>query len=381
MKIVIAPDSFKGSLSASKAAIAIKKGLEKVWGQAEDQLYPVADGGEGTVDALVNQTGGQLVVEEALDPLGRPIKAAWGILGDGETAVVEVASACGLTLLRQGELDPARASSYGLGQQIRQALVRGVKKLIVGLGGSSTNDAGAGMLSALGLKLLDKNGLPLPPGGLALSELVSLDSSELIPTLSELSIVVASDVQNPLIGPCGATAIFGPQKGASPSMLSNLDQALSRFASVAGSHTGRQVADNPGAGAAGGLGAAFMLFTEAAFKPGVEVILSEGGFREKAQGAALIITGEGRSDGQTVWGKAPVGVAALGRELGVPTVVLAGSLGEGYQKMYDKDITAIMSMIPYPMPLSKAMGQAENILEDAAERLAKLLSVNLKSSL
>jgi glycerate kinase len=378
MKIVIAPDSFKGSLSASQAAKAIKKGLLRVWDQADYQLFPLADGGEGTVECLVNLTGGQLVTQEAQDPLGRPISAAWGILGDGETAVIEVAAACGLTLLKPEELNPGKASSYGLGQQIRQALDRGAKKLIVGLGGSSTNDAGAGMLQALGLKLLDSQGAPLDAGGLALSQLEKLDSTVITPLLSQLSIVVATDVQNPLVGPCGATAIFGPQKGASAELVAELDQALLRFAEVAGAHTGKNVASNPGAGAAGGLGAAFMLFTEAAFQPGVEVVLREGHFREKAQGACLIITGEGRSDEQTVWGKAPVGVAALGKELGIPTVCLSGSLGEGYQKMYSKDVAALMSMIPYPMDLAIAMAQAERLLEDAAERLAKLISVKIR---
>ncbi|MDR1486600.1 MAG: glycerate kinase [Deltaproteobacteria bacterium] len=378
MKIIIAPDSFKGSLSATKAALAVKRGLSKVWhGQADFQLFPIADGGEGTVEALVNLTGGRFVVQQAKDPLGRPIQAAWGFLGDGETAAVEVASTCGLTLLDDNELDPARASSYGLGQQIQQALNMGAKKLIVGLGGSCTNDAGAGMLSALGLKLLDKSGHVLPEGGLALKELRSLDCSQLTPLISKIPIVVASDVQNPLTGPCGASAVFGPQKGADGPLLTELDDALSHFAEIAGAHTSRKVADNPGAGAAGGLGAAFMLFTEAAFRAGVEVILKEGNFRRLAQGASLIITGEGRSDDQTVWGKAPIGVAALGKELGVPTVCLSGSLGDGYDKMYSKDMNAVMSMIPCPMTLPMAMEQAETLLEDAAERLARLLSVNI----
>ncbi|MDR1922249.1 MAG: glycerate kinase [Candidatus Adiutrix sp.] len=377
MKIIIAPDSFKGSLSAPAAARAIALGLSRVWPEAECRLYPLADGGEGTVETLIGLTGGQLVVEEVLDPLGRPVEAAWGLLGDGLTAVVEVASACGLTRLEPGELDPARASSYGVGQQIRQALGRGVKKLVVGLGGSATNDAGAGMLSALGLKFFDQEGRLLPPGGLALARLGAIDASELMPELGAVSIVAATDVQNPLTGACGASAVFGPQKGVAQELVESFDLALGRFAAVSAALTGREAADKPGAGAAGGLGAAFMFFTEARFQPGIEFVLAEGRFREKAAGASLIITGEGSSDGQTIWGKAPVGVAALGRELGIPTVCLSGSLGPGYQKMYASDIAAVMSMLPSPMGLGEAMARAEELLEDAAERLGRLLAVRL----
>ncbi|MDR1111198.1 MAG: glycerate kinase [Deltaproteobacteria bacterium] len=377
MKILIAPDSFKGSLSALRAAETIRRGLSRVWPGAEFVIFPIADGGEGTVETLVSLTGGRLVTQEAQDPLGRPVMAGFGFLGDGETAVLEVASTCGLTRLSASELDPAGASSFGLGQQIRQALALGAKKLLVGLGGSATNDGGAGMLSALGLRFLDRRGRPLPPGGLALADLGGIDAQGLIAELSDIPITIASDVQNPLVGPDGASAVFGPQKGAGPDLILRLDRALARLAEVARDLTGRDVFQCPGAGAAGGLGAAFKLFTQARFSPGVEVVLGEGRFREKAAGASLIITGEGRSDGQTVWGKAPVGVAALGRELGLPTVCLSASLGPGYQKMYDKNIQAIMGMIPGPMALAEAMEQAEPLLEEAAERLARLLDLNL----
>ncbi|MDR0622557.1 MAG: glycerate kinase [Deltaproteobacteria bacterium] len=377
MKIVIAPDSFKGSLSAPAAAQAIQRGLARVWPDAEYVQFPIADGGEGTVEALVGLTGGRLVTETARGPLGDPVEASWGFLGDGRTAALEVASACGLTLLGREELDPARASTFGLGEQILGALSQGAKKLLIGLGGSATNDGGSGMLAALGVKFLDKNGRPLPPGGLALADLASIERGDDIGRLSDLPIVIASDVQNPLVGPNGASAVFGPQKGADPEMVEKLDLALARFAAVAKDTTGRDVTLSPGAGAAGGLGAAFMLFTEAVFGPGVEVVLNEGAFDGKAAGASLIVTGEGRSDGQTVWGKAPVGVAERGKRLGVPTVCLSASLGEGYQKMYEKNVSAIMAMPPGPMGLAEAMAQAAPLLEDAAERLAKLLSVKL----
>jgi glycerate kinase len=377
MKIVIAPDSFKGSLTALQAAQAIQNGLARVWPEAEYLLFPIADGGEGTVTTLVGLTGGELVTEDARDPLGRTVRASYGLLGDGVTAVLEVASACGLTLLRPEELNPAIASSYGLGEQIRQALAKGAKKLVIGLGGSATNDGGAGMLSALGLRFLDKNGRTLPPGGLALADLEKIESDGQIEKLSKIPIIIASDVKNPLVGPDGASFIFGPQKGATPEMALELDQALNRFATVAKEMTGRDVFHSPGAGAAGGLGAAFSLFTEGGFSPGVEVVLTLGQFDQKAAGASLIITGEGRSDGQTAWGKAPVGVADRGRSLGVPTVCLSASLGEGYEKMYAKNIAAVMAMTPGPMSLEEAMTQAEPILKDAAERLARLLSLKI----
>ncbi|MDR0354690.1 MAG: glycerate kinase [Deltaproteobacteria bacterium] len=378
MKIVIAPDSFKGSLSALKAAQSVALGLARVWPEAELVLFPIADGGEGTVETLVALTNGTLYEDEALDPLGRPVKAIYGFLGDGRTAVVETASASGLTRLAPEELDPTKASTYGLGQQILQVIERGAEKLIVGLGGSGTNDAGSGMLKALGLKLLDKDGRELPPGGLPLRELDRIDPSGLRPELARLPIAVASDVQNPLVGPDGASAVFGPQKGATPELVPQLDGALGRFAECAEKVTGRNVLTSPGSGAAGGLGAAFRLFTNAEFRPGVELILAEGRFREKAQGASLIVTGEGRSDGQTVWGKAPVGVSALGAELGVPVVCLSGGLAEGYQKMYDKNILAVMSVIPRPMTLAEAMSDAEPLLVEAAERLARLINVQMK---
>ncbi|MDR2302734.1 MAG: glycerate kinase [Deltaproteobacteria bacterium] len=374
MKIVIAPDSFKGSLSALEAAKAIKKGLLRVWPEAAYVLFPIADGGEGTVETLVDLTDGKIITGPAKDPLGREVTASYGFLSDGTTAVLEMASACGLTRLKKEELNPAVTSTRGLGEQLREALARGAKKLIVGLGGSATNDGGSGMLAALGVKFLDKNGGLLPPGGLALADLDKIETSPEAEKLSKIPIVIASDVQNPLLGPDGASAVFGPQKGADPDLVEKLDLALSRYAQVAKKLTGREVAQTPGAGAAGGLGAAFLLFTEAKFCPGVEVVLNEGSFDQKAADASLIVTGEGRSDGQTVWGKAPVGVAERGQKLGVPTVCLSASLGQGYQKMYEKNISAIMAMTPGPLSLEEAMANAAPLLEDAAERLARLLA-------
>ena len=378
MKIVIAPDSFKGSLSAAEAARAIRRGLVQVWPEAEYVIFPIADGGEGTVETLVGLSGGRLMSEEVTDPLGRPIKAAWGLLGDGRTAVVETAAAAGLTRLAPEERNPGLAGTFGLGSMIEKALNRPeVERLLIGLGGSATNDGGAGMLSALGLKFLDDGGRPIPPGGYGLEKLAAIDASALNPRLGQVRIVVASDVQNPLTGPNGASAVFGPQKGADGEMAERLDRALGRYAAKAEEVTGRKAAGLPGAGAAGGLGAAFLFFTEAEFRPGVELILEEGDFVGRAAGADLIVTGEGQSDSQTAWGKAPVGVAALGRKLGAPTVLLSGSLGPGCRQLYDHHIAAMMSLAPGPLSLDQAMSEADRLLEEAAERMARLIALSL----
>ncbi|MDR2352658.1 MAG: glycerate kinase [Deltaproteobacteria bacterium] len=380
MKFVIAPDTFKESLSALQAAQAIKRGFWNIWPDAEYVLFPVADGGVGTVEALVYLTDGTIYKNEVLDPLGRRITAAWGLLGDGETAVVEIAASCGLNNLSPQDLNPARASTYGFGQQIKEALSKGVKKLILGLGGSATNDAGAGMLEALGLKLLKENGENIAPGAQSLKELARIDSRGLDPLLNEVTVICACAVKNPLTGPKGTSQIFGPKKGATNLLIPELDEALGHFHKIASRHTNRDVAQITGAGAAGGVGAALMLFTEATFEKGVNVILSHGNFTEKAQGANLIITGEGKTDLETVWwGKAPLGVSDAGRALGIPTITITGSLEVGYQKLYDNGMAAVMSMLPYPMNHPQALRDAAPILEDAAWRLAKILSINLKN--
>jgi glycerate kinase len=378
MKIVIAPDSFKGSLTALQASLAIKRGLVNVWPDAEYLIFPVSDGGVGTVEALVHLTGGSLIKNEVKDHLGRKIKAEWGLFGDGETGVVEICAACGLINLTPQDLNPARASTYGFGQQIKSALDKGVKKLILGLGGSSTNDAGAGMLEALGVKLLKANGDPVEPGPMGLKELYKIDTSGINPRLREVAITVACAVKNPLLGPKGTSRIFGPKKGATNLLIPELDDALARFHDVASKLTGRSVSDEQGAGAAGGVGAALMLFTDAVFEKGVKVVLDIGSFKEKAKGASLIITGEGTTDQETVWwGKAPLGVSDAGKELGIPTITIAGSLEDGYQNLYDSGMAAVMGTIPYPMTFPQALRDASRFLEDAAWRLAKLLEVKL----
>jgi glycerate kinase len=378
MKILIAPDSFKGSLTAPEAAEAIRLGLSMVWPQARYVLFPLADGGEGTAAALASLTGGKLISQTAQDPLGRPRRASWAILGDGQTAAVEAAEAIGLTLLGKGELDAEKSSSYGFGELISGAIAYGAKRLIVGLGGSATNDGGAGMLAALGARFLDREGKELPPGGLALLNLEGIDISGLSPAFRAMPITLASDVENPLCGPNGASQIFGPQKGASPKEAELLDKALARFAEAAEVSSGRKAAHLPGAGAAGGLGAAFLFFTEAKAKPGAEAVMEIGNFRELAVGASLAVTGEGRTDRQTAWGKAPARLASLCASMGIPTVLLSGSLGPGYQSVLRNGVRAIMSVSPGPMSLEEAMAQAPKLLEEAAARLAGLISLQLK---
>jgi glycerate kinase len=379
MKIVIAPDSFKGSLAAMEAATAIKRGLSYVWPNAEYVLYPVSDGGEGFAAVMRHLEGGKTMTGEVTDALGRRFAASWELLGDGDTAAVEIAVPCGLRRIKPKDLNPGRASTYGFGEQIKAALDRGIRKLILGLGGSATNDGGAGMLEALGMRLLKIDGGPVDPGPLGLHDLASMDASGLHPGLRDAEITVACAVKNPLTGPNGTSQIFGPKKGATNLLIPAMDTALARFHAVASALAGRNVAESEGAGAAGGVGAALKLFTGAIFEKGVQVILRRGRFSEKAQGADLIITGEGKTDIETVWwGKAPLGVSDAGRLMGIPTVTIAPCLEPGYQRLCDNGMAAVMNMLPFPMTHQQSFREAQPLLEDAAWRLGKLLSVDFK---
>jgi glycerate kinase len=375
MRFLVAPDSFKGSLSALEVARAMERGIRAVFPGAQVDMIPIADGGEGTVESLVLATGGHLEHTVVGDPLARPVRAAWGILGDGRTAVVEMAAASGLPLLLPAERNPLVTSTCGTGQLIRAVLDRGLRRIIVGIGGSATNDGGTGMASALGVRFLDPAGAELPAGGAALARLERIDLDGLDPRLAETELVVACDVDNPLCGARGATAVYGPQKGATADMLEILDTALEHFARVATAATGREVAQEPGAGAAGGLGAGLRLFTPARFQPGIELVLEACGFRERLEGADLVLTGEGRTDAQTVMGKAPVGVARLARKAGVPVVCLSGSLGPGCDALLDEGVSATLSIVPGPMDLAACMAQAGSLVEQAAARLCRTLRV------
>lgn len=371
MKIVIAPDSFKESLSAPQVALAIERGVKRAMPTATVLRVPMADGGEGTVEAVLGATASERHIETVLDALGRPIDATWAQL-PGETAMIEMACAAGLEHIAPADRDPMRATSYGVGQLIAHALDCGAQHIVLGLGGSATNDAGAGMLEALGLRLLDKQGMPLARGGLALMQLAKLDISALDPRLANTRVTIASDVNNPLCGPKGASAIFGPQKGATPAQVQQLDAALAHFADVCAETLGRDMRNAPGSGAAGGLGFAAHAWLGATFKPGAEVVAEIGGLPAAVIGADLVITGEGRMDAQTLLGKTPMGVAKIAKQEGVPVIAIAGSLGDGYQALYDAGIHAAFSLASGPCTLADACRNASALLEDRAQDIMRV---------
>jgi len=375
MRIIVAPDSYKGSLSALETARAMAAGLGRVFPEAEIITLPLADGGEGTVEALVGATNGEIRRVLVQGPLGDPVEAAWGLLGDGRTAVVEMAQASGLTLLEPEQRDPRRTSTCGTGQLLKEALKAGFRRVIMGLGGSATNDGGAGCAAALGVRFLDAAGRELAPGGAALADLETIDLSGLDPRLSGLELLVACDVDNPLCGPRGASAVFGPQKGAGPAQVEELDQALRHYGHIAAQVTGRAVQETPGAGAAGGLGAGLLFFTSARLRPGIEIVLEALDFDRQVQNADLVVTGEGRADFQTAHGKAPVGVARAAKKYGVPVICLAGGLGQGHRTLTGHGLDALAACPPGPLTLAECLAAGPDLVADAAERAGRLLAV------
>ena len=373
MKIVIAPDSFKDSLSAEKVADAIAAGLADVMPYAQLVKCPMADGGEGTVEAIVAAGNGQLRRNHVQGPLGAPVEAHWGWLPDSHTAIIEMAEASGLQLLKPEQRNACITSTFGTGELIKAALDAGARRVILAIGGSATNDAGAGALQALGLGLFDAQGNHLPRGGLALAHVARIELSGLDPRLAEVRFEIAADVNNPLCGEHGASAIFGPQKGASAEQVRLLDQALGHFADHCANVLPKDVRHEPGSGAAGGLGFAAKAFFGAQFRAGVEVVAELVGLAEAVKGADLVITGEGRFDAQTLRGKTPFGVASIARAEGVPVVVLAGTLGEGYQALYEHGINAAFAIASGPMTLQDACARAAPLLTDRARDIARLL--------
>ncbi len=377
-RIVIAPQGFKGSLTATEIARAIEQGVKRALPAVETVIVPVADGGDGTLQALVDSSGGHVQAATVTGPLGKPVAAQWGSLGDGATAVIEMARASGLALLKLEERDPLLATTRGTGDLIRVALDSGNRKFIVGIGGSATNDGGAGMAQALGARLLDAQGRDLPPGGAALARLARIDVSGMDRRLKESKITVACDVNNPLCGPTGASAIFGPQKGATPEMVRQLDAALSHYADVIERDMGADVRNRPGAGAAGGLGSGLMAFLKAELRPGVDIVLEAVDLEGKLPGADLVITGEGQIDRSTAFNKAPVGVARFAKKRGIPVIAIAGSLGEGFHQMHDLGIDAVFSLVNGPMPLADAMARTRELIAGVAEEIVR--TVTLTSS-
>jgi glycerate kinase len=380
MKIVIAPDSFKDSLSAQGVADAIALGLAQVWPDALLVKCPMADGGEGTVESVLAACEGELQRTQVRGPLGTTVEAAWGWLPQSHTAIIEMAEASGLQLVPPGKRDACFSSTFGTGELIRAALDAGAQRVILAIGGSATNDGGAGAMQALGVKLLDAQGRTLAPGGLALAQLARIDMSEIDPRLAEVRFDIAADVNNPLCGPHGASAVFGPQKGASPEQVEQLDRALGHFAERCAQVLNKDVRDEPGSGAAGGLGFAAKAFLGAQFKAGVEVVAELVGLEDAVKGADLVITGEGRFDAQTLRGKTPFGVARIARQHGVPVIVLAGTLGEGYQALYEHGIDAAFALASGPMTLEQACAEAPRLLRERASDVARVLRVALRKT-
>lgn len=369
MKVVIAIDSFKGSLSSLEAGEAAAAGVRRAFPDAECVVRPLADGGEGTVDALVSGMGGEFREVSVTGPDGRAVVARYGLLPGG-TAVMEMAQAAGITLVSGEGRNPLRTTTYGVGEMILDASAHGAKRIVMGIGGSATNDGGAGMLQALGFRLLDAEGKDLPRGGAALARLVRIE-----PAAQPVSFRIACDVTNPLCGPNGASAVFGPQKGATPDMVPQLDAALAHFASVAGG-----APDAPGAGAAGGLGYAFATFLGAELVPGVDLVLQETRLADAIAGAAVVVTGEGRLDGQTAMGKAPIGVARLAKRHGARVVAFAGCLGDGVEALNAAGIDAYFPILRRVVTLDEALdrGAAAANLADTAEQVFALLKSALR---
>ncbi|MBZ6730018.1 glycerate 3-kinase [Klebsiella grimontii] len=370
MKIIIAPDSFKESVSASRCAQAIKAGFVSIFPQAECVCLPIADGGEGTVEAMVEATDGKMVMLPVMGPMGDFVGAFYGLSGDGQTAFIEMAAASGLMLVPAGERNPLRATSYGTGELIRHALDAGVRHIILGIGGSATVDGGMGMAQALGARFLDERGESVGLGGGALQRLVKIDLSDLDPRLHDCRIEVACDVDNPLLGERGAAAVFGPQKGACIEMVAVLERGLQNYARVMLAATGQDVAAMVGGGAAGGMGAAARVFLNATLKSGIDIVLEAVHLEEALRDADLVITGEGRMDSQTVGGKAPIGVARIAKKYDIPVIGIAGVLGDGVEAVHQHGIDAVFSILPALAPLAEVLDRGEQNLYACARNIA-----------
>lgn len=373
-KIVVAPDSFKHSLSASKVAEHIKTGILKANPNAEVMAIPMSDGGEGLVNALVDATNGKTITAAVNDPLGRSVKSFFGLLGDGQTAAIEMAAASGIELITEGERDPWITSTYGTGQLIREALDQGCKNIIIGIGGSATNDGGAGMAQALGIKLLDKNGHEIGSGGGELKNLAEIDISGIDKRLKNCKITAACDVTNPLTGKNGASLVYGSQKGGSEDVLKELDKNLDHYATIIRRDLGIDVVDVPGSGAAGGLGAGLLAFLNAELISGFDVVKEVVNLEQHIANCDLVISGEGQIDSQSFYGKTPMGVAQVAKKYDKPVILIAGSIGEGIEKLYDENVDAVFSIVNKPMSLKEAIENAGGLLEKLAENIMRLVS-------
>jgi glycerate kinase len=375
LKILVAPDSFKGSLTAMEAAENIERGILKADSEIEVDLLPMADGGEGTVQSLVDATEGKIIEKEVTGPLGNKVEAFYGLLGDGKTAVIEMAAASGLPLVPEGKKNPLKTTTYGTGELIASALEHGVKKIIIGIGGSATNDAGVGMAQALGAEILDAQGKEIGFGGGNLDQIAEINLENLDSRLDDIEILVACDVDNPLFGENGAAYVYAPQKGADKEMVEKLDQNLRYFNQIAIKELNKDPNQISGAGAAGGLGAGLVVFLDAELKAGVNIILDIIDFESKLKGVDLVLTGEGMLDGQSIYGKTPVGVSRTAAKKGIPVVAVAGTLGDGVEKVLEHGIKSYFSIIDRPADLKEIVERSPELLANLSEQIIRTIKL------
>ena len=380
MKIILAPDSFKGNLTSLQVAAALEKGVKRVLPKANCIKVPMADGGEGTVQSLVDATGGQFIRKRVTGPAGNPVSARYGMLADGETAVIEMAEASGLPLVSGKKMNPLKTTTFGTGELILDAAKRGATKIIIGIGGSATNDGGVGMAQALGVRFIDKRDKEISERGAGgmLDKIASIDVKGLNPTIKKIKIIVASDVNNPLCGKTGASNVFGPQKGATPAMVKTLDANLKHLGKIIKADLKKDIVNLKGAGAAGGLGAGLVAFTKAHMKSGIDIVLEATNIAQHMKGADLVITGEGRVDFQTAFGKTPSGVAKAARKHAVPTVAIGGSIADDANAVFAHGIDGLESTYAREMPLAEAMGNSKIYIANAAERVLRLVLIGKK---
>lgn len=377
MKIVIAPDSFKESLTARQVSEAIEKGLASIFTEAEIVKIPMADGGEGTVQSLVDATNGKIIEKTVTGPTGTPVNAYFGLLGDGRTAVIEMAAASGLHLVPKEKRNPLYTTTFGTGELMRAALELGASELIIGLGGSATNDGGAGMAQALGVAFFDQYGKKLDMNGNNLIKIAKIDHSQLDRRFQDITIKVACDVNNPLIGVRGAAAVYSPQKGATPKIAKKLDVHLQHYAKMIEAYIKKDVRNFPGAGAAGGLAAGLMAFFSPVIRPGIDIVIEAVNLEVQLKDAAFVVTGEGRMDGQTLYGKTPSGIARLAQKHDIPVIGITGSIGENIDILFNHGFHAVLPIVPGPVTLDKAMANAEDYIVRTMVNAARLMKLKI----
>ncbi|MBS5938177.1 glycerate kinase [Clostridium sp.] len=375
MKIVLAPDSFKESMTAKEACLAMEKGIKRVINEIEIVHAPMGDGGEGTLDALVDATNGEIYYKDVVAPLGNKVRARFGILGDKKTAIIEMAEASGLHLVDKDNRNPLITTSFGTGELIKEALDKDVDRILIGLGGSATNDAGVGMLQALGVRFKDKENNEVSYGGGELRKISSIDISNLDKRILSTKIEIACDVKNPLTGPEGASEVFGRQKGANDEIVKILDENLKHFANISRKIIGKDIDNIQGAGAAGGLGAALIGFCNGEVKPGIDTVIEYSRLEDKLKGADFVFTGEGSIDFQTKFGKTPVGVATLAKKYNTPVIAFAGKIGKEINELYSLGIDSIVGITPGTMELDKALKEGKNNLAVATENIVRIIAI------